>query len=153
MKKCNLVKITLILLLSIFTYTNSNAQLKKSAEINKVKSFTNGSVSLNKILIDGTDMYCVRLKNNSKHYQPVILYLGDKETMIANLTDLSNALDNGKKGDIFDFSAYEQDYSLAFSKVLGQKCFKVWEKINTTNDFGRFYKATIDDILDFITKE
>ncbi len=49
------IKLVLIVLLSTFVYTNSYAQLKKSAEIEKIKSFTNGSVTLSKVLIDGVD--------------------------------------------------------------------------------------------------
>lgn len=57
--KCILV---LTLLLSVPTYTN--AQLKKVAKIEKVKSFTNGSVALNKTIIDEVEVYSVTLPNN-----------------------------------------------------------------------------------------
>ena len=68
--KCILV---LTLLLSVPTYTN--AQLKKVAKIEKVKSFTNGSVALNKTIIDEVEVYSVTLPNNSKYHQPIVFFL------------------------------------------------------------------------------
>ena len=126
------------------------AQLKKTAKIEKVKSFTAGSVALNKTSIDGVEVYSVTLPNNSKYHQPIVFFLGNKNEMIKNLQDLSDALEEGKKGEVFDFSACGKNYQLSFSRTLGQKCFKIWEPINTSNDFGRFFKATIDDILEFM---
>lgn len=150
-----IVKITtyflFMLLLSGSTYS-SYAQLKKTAKIEKVRSFTNGSVILNKIVVDEREIYAVTLPNNSKYHEPVIFYLGEKEEMIKNLVNLSKALEDGEKGDFFEFSACGIDYQLSFSQTLGQKCFKIWEPINTTNDFGRFFKKTIDDILKFYTE-
>ncbi len=128
------------------------AQLKKTAKIERVKSFTNGSVVLNKTILDGVEVYSVTLPNNSKYHQPIVFYLGGKDEMIKNLQDLSNALEVGEKGEVFDFSACGKNYQLAFSRTLGQKCFKIWEPINTSNDFGRFFKATMDDILEFIKR-
>ena len=107
------------------------AQLKKTAKIEKVKSFTAGSVALNKTSLDGVEVYSVTLPNNSKYHQPIVFFLGNK-------------------GEVFDFSACGKNYQLSFSRTLGQKCFKIWEPINTSNDFGRFFKATIDDILEFM---
>ena len=129
------------------------AQLKKAAKIEKVKSFTNGSVTLHKTILNNTEVYSVTLKNNSQYHQPVVFYLGNKDEMIQNLKDLSNSLENGQKGEVFDFSACGQDYQLSFSHTLGQKCFKVREPISTSTDFGRFFKVTIDDILAFILKK
>ena len=126
------------------------AQLKKTAKIEKVKSFTAGSVALNKTSLDGVEVYSVTLPNNSKYHQPIVLFLGNKDEMIKNLQDLSDALEEGEKGEVFDFSACGKNYQLSFSRTLGQKCFKIWEPINTSNDFGRFFKATIDDILEFM---
>ena len=111
------------------------AQLKKTAKIEKVKSFTAGSVALNKTSLDGVEVYSVTLPNNSKYHQPIVFFLGNKDEMIKNLQD---------------FSACGKNYQLSFSRTLGQKCFKIWEPINTSNDFGRFFKATIDDILEFM---
>lgn len=130
------------------------AQLKKTAKIEKVKSFTIGSVYLYKTTLEGAEVgaevYYVTLRNNSSYYQPIVLYLGNKDEMIKNLHDLSDALDKGKKGEVFDFSACGKNYHLSFSRAAGQKCFKVWEPISTSDDFGRFFKSTIDDILDFM---
>lgn len=140
---------TLLFSSNIYTY----AQLKKTAQIEKVKSFTNGSVVLNKTISNNTEIYSVTLPNNSEYHQPIVFFLGNKDEMIKNLQDLSNALENGEKGEIFDFSACGKDYQLSFSKTLGQKCFKIWEPANTSSDFGRFFKATIDDILEFYSKE
>lgn len=128
---------------------NSYAQLKKAATIEKVKSFTNGSVILHKTIMDGGEIYSVTLRNNSKHLDNIILYLGNKEEMLKNFPDLSFALKDGKKGDVFDFSACGKDYHLAYGKVLGQVCFKVSTPVSISVDFGRFYKVTIDDILEY----
>lgn len=127
-------------------------QLKKTAKVEKVKSFTNGSVALNKITMDSVEVYSVTLPNNSKIHQPIVFFLGNKDEMIKNLRDLSAALEEGNKDEVFEFTACGEDYQLSFSRTLGQKCFKIWEPLNTSTDFGRFYKATIDDILKFIEK-
>ena len=145
-----------IALLSIVLFSNNiqtYAQLKKAAKIERVKSFTNGSVVLNKTIVNNIEVYSVTLKNNSQYHQPIVFYLGNKEEMIQNLKDLSMSLESGKKGDIFDFSACGNDYQLSFSHTLGQKCFKIWEPMNTSVDFGRFFKATIDDILVYFSNE
>lgn len=126
------------------------AQLKKTAKIEKVKSFTAGSVALNKMSLDGVEVYSVTLPNNSKYHQPIVFFLGNKDETIKNLQDLSDALEEGEKGEVFDFSVCGKNYQLSFSRTLGQKCFKIWEPINTSNDFGRFFKVTIDDILEFM---
>ena len=126
------------------------AQLKKTAKIEKIKSFTVGSVALCKTSLDGVEVYSVTLPNNSKYHQPVVFYLGNKDEMIKNLQDLSDALEEGEKGEVFDFSACGKNYHLSFSRALGQKCFKIRESISASNDFGRFFKTTIDDILEFM---
>ena len=128
------------------------AQLKKTAKVEKVKSFTNGSVALNKTTMDSVEVYSVTLPNNSKIHQPIVFFLGNKDEMIQNLRDLSAALEEGNKDEVFEFMACGKDYQLSFSRTLGQKCFKIWEPLNISTDFGRFYKATIDDILKFIEK-
>lgn len=80
----------------------SFAQLKKTATIEKLKSFTNGSVTLTKTMTEKGDTYSVILRNNSKFHDPVIFLLGDKETTIKNLQDFSETLKNAKKGEHFD---------------------------------------------------
>jgi hypothetical protein len=128
------------------------AQLRKSSETEKIKSFTNGSVILFKSTIDDIELYSVSLPNNSKFYDRVILFLGNKEEMLSNLKDFDTALSEGKKGESFDFSASGSNYHLFYDKVLGQACFKVYEEVSTTADFGRFYKGTILDILEYFSK-
>lgn len=128
------------------------AQLRKSSETEKIKSFTNGSVTLYKSTVDGIEVYGVSLPNNSKLFESVILFLGNKEEMLSNLKDFDKALSEGKKGEAFDFSAAGSNYHLLYDKVLGQVCFKVYEEFSTTADFGRFYKATILDILEYFSK-
>ena len=66
------------------------AQLKKTAKIEKVKSFTAGSVALNKTSLDGVEVYSVTLPNNSKYHQPIVFFLGNKDEMIKNLQDLQS---------------------------------------------------------------
>ena len=70
--------------------------------------------------------------------------------MIKNLKDLSEALESGTKGEVFDFTVCGKKYQLSFSRSLVQKCFKIWEPINVSSDYGRFFKATMDDILEYI---
>ena len=55
------------------------AQLRKSSETEKIKSFTNGSVTLFKSTVDDIEVYEVSLPNNSKLFDRVILFLGNKE--------------------------------------------------------------------------
>lgn len=132
---------------------NVHAQLRKTANIEKVKSFTNGSVVLNRTTADSTSIYSVTLRNNSKFHGNIVFFLGNKEDMIKNLNDLSDALKNGKKGDNFDFSSIGEEYNLSYDKVLGQVCFRIRKPHSTSSDFGRLYKATIDDIIAYIEKE
>ena len=129
------------------------AQLRKSSETERIKSFTNGSVILYKTTVEDLEVYSVSLpNNNSKLFDRVILCLGDKEEMLSNLKDFDTALSEGKKGESFVFSASGNNYNLYYDKVLGQVCFKVYEEFNTTADFGRFYKGTILDILEYFSK-
>lgn len=149
----NIVRIILLATyLSIFGVT-CNAQLRKSVTVEKVKTFTNGSVRLNKSIIEEDEVYSVTLKNNSRYFEPIVLFLGTKDEMLTNLKDLSAALEEGKKGEIFDFQSCGQNYQLTFHKVLGQRCFKVWEEHNVQSDFGNFYKSTIDDIIEYFNKK
>lgn len=43
-----------------------------------------------------------------------------------------------------------QDYHLSYHKVLGDVCFKVRHTYSTNDDYGNFYKTTIDDILEYM---
>ncbi len=149
-EKLMYIKVVLLILMLASSYSVSYAQLKKTAEVETLKSFTTGSVALQRVLIEDVYYYCVTLPNNSKYLKPVVFWLGNKDEMLKNLRDLSAALENGKKGECFEFSACEQDYNLYYGKVLGQKCFKVCEPMSISSDFGRFYKATIDDILEYM---
>lgn len=144
--------ILLATVLAIVPALNSHAQLKKTANIEKVKSFTNGSVVLYKTITDSIVLYSVTLKNNSRLHESIVFFLGNKEDTLKNLHDFSNALNDGKKGDIFNFTANGAEYNLSYDKVLGQICFKVRKSYSTSSDFGRIYKATIDDIIEFMEK-
>lgn len=148
-----LIKLFLLaIVLAIVPALNSHAQLKKTANIEKVESFTNGSVVLNKTNTDSVSVYSVTLRNNSRLHECIVFFLGNKEDMMRNLHDFSDALKNGKKGDTFDFTAIGVAYNLSYDKVLGQKCFKVRKPYSTSSDFGRLYKATIDDIIEYMEK-
>lgn len=150
-----ILKTVILLLAMVMTLpTDVQAQLKKSSNTEKVKSFTNGSVTLYKSVLEGgITVYSVSLRNNNRYLDNVVLHLGgNKEEMIKNLKDFSMALADGKKGDHFDFSACGTDYSLSFDKVLGQKCFDVSKPYSISSDYGRFFKATIDDIIKYFNE-
>lgn len=143
----------LIAILTVMPVTNSYAQIKKVANIEKVKSFTYGSVVLNKTTIDSVAIYSVTLENNSSIHESIVLFLGNRDDMLKNLHDFSETLKNGKKGDVFDFTAAGTEYNLSYDKVLGQVCFKVSTPHSTSSDFGRLLKKTIDDIIKFMEKK
>lgn len=143
----------LVLAIVLFSPFNVRAQLRKTANIEKVKSFTNGSVFLYKAAKDSMSIYSVALRNNSKFHDNISFVLGGKEEMIKNLHDLSDALKDGKKGDVFDFSVLGETYNLSYDKVLGQVCFRISKPYSASTDYGRLYKATIDDIIAFLEKE
>ena len=130
----------------------SNAQLKKLADNEKIRSFTNGSVGLFKTTIDDKEFYYVTLLNNSRYYNHVVLYLGDKQEMLKNLEDFSETLKNGMKGETFEFQAGVFEYIFSYRTVLGQRCFKVNTPNSSSQDFGNFYKSTIDDIIEYFNK-
>ena len=138
--------------LAFVPMTDVCAQLKKIAHIEKVKSFTNGSVVLNKTSTDSVAIFSVTLDNNSRFHESIVFFLGNKEDMSKNLHDFSSALKEGKKGDYFDFTAIGAEYILTYDKVLGQACFKVSKPLSTSSDFGRLFKRTIDDIIEYMEK-
>ena len=143
-----------LVIIITFLFVNNGtvyAQLKKTSEIEKVKSFTNGSISLYKTKTDLGEIYSVTIPNNSKYYKNIVLFLGTKDEMLKNLQDLSEALANGKKGDNFEFSVWGQDYHLVYRDyLLGGVCFDISTPGSTSSNFGRFYKMTIDDILKYL---
>ena len=107
-----------VIVLAFAPVTNSYAQLRKSAHTEKVKSFTNGSVILCKTTTpDSVTVYGVTLRNNSRFHENIVLFLGDKEDMMKNLHDFSNALKEGKKGDSFDFTEI-----LSFALICNDYC-------------------------------
>lgn len=143
--------ILLVLIITVcFVNVEGYAQLKKTGTVEKVKSFTNGSVILNKTIIDSVELYSVTLKNGSKYYDNIVFWLGTRDELLKNLSDLSLALKDGKKGDFYEFSVCGQDYHLSYHKVLGQVCFNVSHPYSANNDYGSFFKITIDDILEYM---
>ena len=133
-----------------FVNVDGYAQLKKTGNVEKVRSFTNGTVVLNKVIIDSIELYSVTLPTGSKYYDDIVFWLGTREELLKNLSDLSLALKDGKKGDFYEFSVCGQDYHLSYHKVLGQVCFKVREPYSTGDDYANFYKDTIEDILEYM---
>ena len=133
-----------------FVNVDGYAQLKKTGNVEKVRSFTNGTVVLNKVIIDSIELYSVTLPTGSKYYDNIVFWLGTKEELIKNLSDLSLALKDGKKGDFYEFSSCGQDYHLSYDKILGSVCFKVSYPYSANNDYARFLKITIDDILEYM---
>ncbi|MBO7225052.1 MAG: hypothetical protein J6V35_04000, partial [Bacteroidales bacterium] len=97
------------------------------------------------------EIYSLTIRNNSKYYKKIVLFLGTKDEMLKNIQDLSEALANGKNGVNFEFSAWGQDYHLVYRNVLlGGVCFDISTPGSTSSNFGRFYKMTIDDILKYL---
>lgn len=151
MKKALLKLMFLFAVLCLFNI-DSYGQLKKTGTVEKVKLFHNGSVPLCKSILNdpSIEIYSVVLSNWSSLYDDIVLCLGTKDELIKNLSDLSLALKDGEKGDVYEFSAWGQDYHLSYHKVLGDVCFKVRHTYSTNDDYGNFYKTTIDDILEYI---
>lgn len=112
----------------------SHAQLKKSGSIERVKGFTNGSVSLMKSTTERGDVYSLTLRNNSKFHDDVNLLLGDKETAVKNLKDFSETLKTAKSGEHFDFEVMGLTYTFFYGSTLGQKCFKIWAPNSVSSD-------------------
>ena len=130
----------------------TNGGLKKLGRIEKVKSFQLGVVTLGKAYNSSYEYFYVILPNLSSYHEDIVLHLGTMEEMVVNLNDLSNALDEGRKGDVFEFSANEEIYSFSYNKVLGQRCFEVRKTYSVKSDCARFFKTTIDDMIDYINK-
>ena len=141
-------RIVIAMLFFACSYSVSYAQLRKTAKFENVKTSLN--YSLRRALVDDVYYYYVSLPNYSKHFDPVVFWLGTKETALQNLSDLSAALKEGKKGECFEYSACGEDYNLYYAKAGGQKCFKVYESISISSDFGRFYKMSIDAVLKYM---
>ena len=125
----------------------SHAQLNKSGSIERVKGFTNGSVSLMKSTTEKGDVYSLPLRNYSKFHDEVNLLLGEQETAVKNLKDFSETLKTAKSGEHFDFEVMGLTYTCSYGSTLGQKCFKIRAPNSESSDYGRFYKATIDNII------
>ncbi|MBR6087433.1 MAG: hypothetical protein IKP84_06075 [Prevotella sp.] len=136
--------------LAFIPTAGSFAQLKKTAHIEKIKSFSYGHVVLFKTSTDDVDIFALSLSNASKYHKDVVFFLGNKEEMIKNLRDFSSALKEGKKGDIFDFTAVGEEYKLAYHKVVGEAGFKVSTRLSTSSDYGLLFKRTIDKIIEFL---
>lgn len=115
------------------------------------KGVTNGSVSLMKSTTEKGDVYSLTLRNNSKFHDDVNLLLGDKETAVKNLKDFSETLKTAKSGEHFDFEVMGLTYTFFYGSTLGQKCFKIWAPNSVSSDYGRLFKATIDDIVKYFS--
>lgn len=97
------------------------------------------------------DVYSLTLRNNSKFHDDVNLLLGDKETAVKNLKDFSETLKTAKSGEHFDFEVMGLTYTFSYGSTLGQKCFKIWAPNSVSSDYGRLFKATIDDIIKYFS--
>ncbi len=95
------------------------------------------------------DVYSLTLRNNSKFHDDVNLLLGDKETAVKNLKDFSETFKTAKSGEHFDFEVMGLTYTFFYGSTLGQKCFKIWAPNSVSSDYGRLFKATIDDIIKY----
>lgn len=159
MYKIRLLSFVVVLLFTFLLNVNCYAQLKKTnsglrkiGTIEKVKSFQMGVVVLGKAYDSSTELFFLNLANLSSYHEAIVLELGTKEEMIVNLNDLSKALEEGKKGEVFEFSANGENYTFSYNKFLGQRCFDVRKPYSVKSDRARLFKTTIDDIIDFINK-
>ena len=146
--------VKLLLCLALFTTSMTiSAQLKKVAKIERIKSFTNGSVQLYKTKVKDIDFYYVTLRNNSSIHQPINFHLGNASNLIKNLEQLKDGFNEAEKGEIFEFSANGENYTLTISSTLGMKCYKIYEETSVSNtDYARLYKATIEDMIEYLNK-
>ena len=130
---------------------NGQAQLKKIATIEKVKTFANGTIVMSKTITDYTETYSITLNNGSSLYDDIVFHLGTKEESIKNLNDLSLALKDGKMIDIYEFSACGQDYKLSYHKVLNSPCFKICYSHSTnSNDYATLPDIAINNMLEYL---
>ena len=83
MKTFKLLNIFIIILCLIPQTLYS--QLKKTSEIEKVKSFTNGSIILSKIKINEVYIYALTIPNNSKYHEDIVFYLGEEKDVLNSI--------------------------------------------------------------------
>ena len=65
--------------------------------------------------------------------------------------DFSETLKTAKSGEHFDFEVMGLTYTFFYGSTLGQKCFKIWAPNSVSSDYGRLFKATIDDIIKYFS--
>ena len=100
---------------------------------------------LKKVNVEGDDYYIFYLKSSEKYHDPIGLWLGTYEEMISNLKDFAVALGEGKKGEIFEYYSHGINYRIAFHRMLGERCLKVYEEYGSV--YGYLNRWKIDVIL------
>ena len=130
------------------------AQLPKDTKTEKITTTKFVDLyDLYKTDVEGVELYSLSLPNNSKYYEPVILYLGTYRELISNLKNLSTTMCAGEDRDIFYFKCDDYKYKLVHHSVAGEYCFKVYKEHSSHRDYGILYKYVIDRILEYFDEE
>lgn len=145
--KINWVRKGLIVLALILMQTIGYAQLRKTATMEKVLTIMTEQVT--KTNIGGKELYAISLRSSEKYHDPIVFWLGTYEEMISNLKDFAVALDEGKKDEIFAYQNHGTKYTLVSYRVLGQKCFKVYEEYSSGKIYGTLSTYTINRMLEY----
>ena len=137
-------KVLLSLLVLVCLQSICFAQLRKTETAETVMKV--GLVeSLEKVSIEGFEYYVLYLKSSEKYHDPIGLWLGTYEEMISNLKDFAVALEEGKKGEIFEYYSHGIKYRMVFQRVLGDRCFNVYKEYGSS--YGYLNRWKIDIIL------
>lgn len=142
-------QLLLVIAVLMVSSVETHAQLKKTANIEKVKSFLGGVKLYKTTSPDSITIYALSISNNSRVHDDIVLWLGEYEEMKENLYGLSKALNEGKKGDTFDYTYMGKEYNLSYDKGLDGAFFKVRTPYSISSDFGRLWKFTINNIIKY----
>ena len=141
----NFTKKLLLVILSICALTQiSEAQLRKTAAVQKVGTFA--GATLFKTEIEDIEIYQLSLPTVNSYNERVVLILGTKNEMLSNLSDLSTALQTSKRGDMFEYKCAGQNYKLYFRQGGGSKWFDVYEEYDNIAT-GRLFDRILYRLL------
>lgn len=143
-----------VLLISSFKVCTF-AQLVKTEMPKELDSYYNyGSpVSLFKDVVEEDTVYALTLCGIGRFDRPFVFWLGKKDKAVENLTSLSEALKNGKKGEKFEFYTYaKKKYILYYHTNFGYKLFTIHND-GIIDEYADLYDKTINKIIAYIKEE